>query len=263
MSAKEEKKKRTPAWCDRSCGWGRTSRRNRTTPSPLTASDHKPVRATFRVTARELMPERLQATLQEARRRMDAAEMASQPRSTLENAQADLGEVRFAEPKSTTFRLVNTGDVAATWRFVSAVPGAVEPAPPWISLAPARGRLLPGEEVEITATACVRGGGAGGPAALAGATVAGTGAAGATGATGLASFSASGSATDATAASAASAHTMMAGNTASGSTSATGSAGPGSACDSPRFAGDVDSRPTNVSASASVSASGVLGGVHR
>ena len=61
---------------------------------------------------------------------MDAAEMASQPRCTLENAQADFGELRFAEPKSTTFRLVNTGDVAATWRFVSAVPGATDGAPP-------------------------------------------------------------------------------------------------------------------------------------
>ena len=164
VSAKEEKKKRTPAWCDRILWRGKdVAQESYDAVSALTASDHKPVRATFRVTARELMPERLQATLQEARRRLDAAEMASQPRCTLENAQADFGELRFAEPKSTTFRLVNTGDVAATWRFVSAVPGATDPAPPWISLSPARGKLLPGEEVEIAAVACVRGGGAGDP----------------------------------------------------------------------------------------------------
>ena len=238
VSAKEEKKKRTPAWCDRILWRGKdVAQESYDAVSALTASDHKPVRATFRVTARELMPERLQATLQEARRRLDAAEMASQPRCTLENAQADFGELRFAEPKSTTFRLVNTGDVAATWRFVSAVPGATDPAPPWISLSPARGKLLPGEEVEIAAVACVRGGGAGGPAALAGAASAAAGATSSVTASGLASSSASGLASGV--ASAASAATTD----ASGSPSATGSAGPGSERDSPRFASDFDARP--------------------
>jgi len=56
--------------------------------------------------------------------------------------QADLGELRFAEPKSTSFRLVNTGDVAATWRFIPGfVPGdAAAVAPAWLDLKPVEGR---------------------------------------------------------------------------------------------------------------------------
>jgi phosphatidylinositol-bisphosphatase len=168
VSAKEEKKKRTPAWCDRVLWKGRDIRQlSYDAVAALKTSDHKPVKAEFRLTARELQPERLESVLQELRRRLDAAEMASQPRCTLENPAADLGEMRFAERKRTTFRLVNTGDVAARWRFVATHEGAV--SPPWIALTPTHGRLLPGEEVEIEAEGLVRGGGAAGPAALAGA----------------------------------------------------------------------------------------------
>jgi hypothetical protein len=176
VSMKEEKKKRTPAWCDRVLWRGRDIVQLSYARAELVQSDHKPVMASFTLTARELQPERLQGVLQSLRRRLDAAEMASQPRCTIENPQADLGELRFAETKSTCFRFVNTGDVAATWRFVPAMPGEPALAPAWLSLAPVEGRLLPGEEVEIRATACVRGGGAAGPAAITGAAAAAGGA---------------------------------------------------------------------------------------
>jgi hypothetical protein len=43
--------------------------------------------ASFQLCARELQPERLQAVLESMRRRLDAAEMASQPRCNIENPQ--------------------------------------------------------------------------------------------------------------------------------------------------------------------------------
>ena len=193
VNMKEEKKKRTPAWCDRILWRGRDIRQLSYARAELVQSDHKPVMAEFTLTARELQPERLQDVLQDLRRRLDAAEMASQPRCTIENPQADLGQLRYAEPKSTTFRFVNTGDVPATWRFVPAMPGESALCPAWLSLTPVEGRLLPGEEIEIRATACIRGGGAAGPAVITGAAAntaaadgAGAGASGGTaGATGL------------------------------------------------------------------------------
>ena len=172
VSKKEEKKKRTPAWCDRILwrGWDITQLSY--DRSELTQSDHKPVRSKFQIVARELQPERLQAVLLEHRRRLDFQEMASQPRCTLENPTVDVGDLRYGEPVTRTFRLVNVGDVPASWRFVPPTGGAPGDAarvsPGWITLTPKAGTLLPGAEVTIEATMLVVGGGVAGPAAVAG-----------------------------------------------------------------------------------------------
>ena len=171
VSKKEEKKKRTPAWCDRILWRGWDITQHSYDRSELVQSDHKPVRSKFSIVARELQPERLQEVLLEHRRRMDFQEMASQPRCTLENPVVDVGELRYAEPKTCSFRLVNVGDVAASWRFVPAgggSPGDAAVSPGWIELDPPAGVLLPGAEVTIGATMCVAGGGTAGPAFVSG-----------------------------------------------------------------------------------------------
>ena len=168
VSQKEEKKKRTPAWCDRVLWRGRdVTQTSYGATRALTHSDHKPVFSSFIVTARRLCPSKLQTVLQETRRELDAKEMASQPRCAVLNPRAVFEDrLLFAEPKTTTFRLVNTGDAPASWNFVAAVPGENNVAPPWLKVEPNRGKLLPGEETVIAATATVAGGSAG-PAALA------------------------------------------------------------------------------------------------
>ena len=172
VSKKEEKKKRTPAWCDRILWRGWDIQQLSYDRSELTQSDHKPVRSKFQIVARELQPERLQAVLLEHRRRLDFQEMASQPRCTLENPTVDVGDLRYGEPVTRTFRLVNVGDVPASWRFVPPTGGAPGDAarvsPGWITLTPKAGTLLPGAEVTIEATMLVVGGGVAGPAAVAG-----------------------------------------------------------------------------------------------
>ena len=177
-SAKEERKKRTPAWCDRVLWRGRdVSQLSYGSTRALTQSDHKPVFSAFTVTTQRLCPTKLSAVLNETRRDLDAAEMASQPRCTVLNPRAVFDDVlSFAEPRATSFRLVNTGDAPASWNFVAAVPGEEEVAPPWLRVAPVRGTLLPGEEAVITATATIVGGGGAGPAALASAAGLGVGA---------------------------------------------------------------------------------------
>jgi len=172
VSKKEEKKKRTPAWCDRILWRGWDIQQLSYDRSELTQSDHKPVRSKFQIVARELQPERLQAVLLEHRRRLDFQEMASQPRCTLENPTVDVGDLRYGEPVTRTFRLVNVGDVPASWRFVPPTGGAPGDAarvsPGWITLTPKAGTLLPGAEVTIEATMLVVGGGVASPAAVAG-----------------------------------------------------------------------------------------------
>ena len=119
VSAKEEKKKRTPRVVATRILWrGRDIRQNSYARAELTQSDHKPVLAEFTIVARELQPERLQETLDSLRRRLDAEEAASQPRCTLENPQADFGDLKHGETKAISFRLVNSGDVPARWGFV-------------------------------------------------------------------------------------------------------------------------------------------------
>ena len=178
VSAKEERKKRTPAWCDRVLWRGRdVSQLSYGSTRALTQSDHKPVFSAFTVTTQRLCPTKLSAVLNETRRDLDAAEMASQPRCTVLNPRAVFDDVlSFAEPRATSFRLVNTGDAPASWNFVAAAPGEEEVAPPWLRVAPVRGTLLPGEEAVITATATIVGGGGAGPAALASAAGLGVGA---------------------------------------------------------------------------------------
>ena len=161
VNAKEEKKKRTPAWCDRVLWRGRdVSQTSYGSTRALTQSDHKPVFSSFVVTAQRLCPRKLSAVLEETRRELDAREMASQPRCAVLNPRAVFEDsIPYAEPRVTSFRLVNTGDAPASWNFVAAVPGEAAVAPPWLRVAPARGHLLPGEETLITATATVAGGG--------------------------------------------------------------------------------------------------------
>ena len=163
VNAKEEKKKRTPAWCDRVLWRGRdVSQTSYGSTRALTQSDHKPVFSSFVVTAQRLCPRKLSAVLEETRRELDAREMASQPRCAVLNPRAVFEDsIPYAEPRVTSFRLVNTGDAPASWNFVAAVPGEAAVAPPWLRVAPARGHLLPGEETLITATATVAGGGGG------------------------------------------------------------------------------------------------------
>ena len=148
VNAKEEKKKRTPAWCDRVLWRGRdVSQTSYGSTRALTQSDHKPVFSSFVVTAQRLCPRKLSAVLEETRRELDAREMASQPRCAVLNPRAVFEDsIPYAEPRVTSFRLVNTGDAPASWNFVVAAGPARRPAaPPWLRVAPRQG-APPGEE---------------------------------------------------------------------------------------------------------------------
>ena len=131
----------------------------------LTHSDHKPVYAVFSLVVRELEPKKLHSLLFDLRRKLDHVEMASMPVCAIENASVDLGRLRYSEEVAGKFRLSNVGDVPANFSLVSPIPGG--PATPgWMSVYPMSGSLLPGEEVILNVTACVRGGRRSGPSAF-------------------------------------------------------------------------------------------------
>lgn len=67
------------------------------------------------------MRERVDATIEAARRTVDAREMEAIPRCELDPVDVDLGDVHYAEAKSVRLLLRNVGQVGDTF-FISMLP---------------------------------------------------------------------------------------------------------------------------------------------
>ena len=81
LQAPEKEKRRTPAWTDRIL-WRPSdslSQQSYNAP-PLTLSDHRPVVATFQLSARVYSRDRVDAAVDSARRLVDAREMEARPK---------------------------------------------------------------------------------------------------------------------------------------------------------------------------------------
>ncbi|KAK9821522.1 hypothetical protein WJX74_007052 [Apatococcus lobatus] len=165
-------KRRTPAWTDRilwrSCGRGQMQQLGYDA-GQLTVSDHKPVWAAFSVPVREYVRDKLEASLETARRNVDAQEMAAMPRCELEPNSLDVGDVYYCTTKALHLMLHNVGQVAANFQFMP-LPGAMfgdnndrnfRPTPRWASIEPEQGVLEPGASTEIMLSLYVEGGHAG------------------------------------------------------------------------------------------------------
>ena len=122
----------------------------------ITASDHKPLEAIFSINYDAFVPELKAQVSQEISREMDRIENEGRPTITFvieplstdhntssvikENASAtliDFGDVRYAEPKSRSMTIANTGQVPASISFRSEpAPSLVEAysaLPPWLT----------------------------------------------------------------------------------------------------------------------------------
>eukprot|EP00884_Botryococcus_braunii_P001968 jgi/Botrbrau1/11772/Bobra.0195s0097.1 len=154
----EEKKRRKPAWTDRILWRPHPHLEQRVYCSAdLTASDHKPVAAEFRLKARLFVREKVEAALELARRAVDAQEMAGLPRCELSMTQVEVGRVLYAIERSVHLVLTNVSQVTANFEFVP-LPGSMfgeendrstRSTPRWASVFPEQGSLEPGEAAEV------------------------------------------------------------------------------------------------------------------
>lgn len=120
-----EKKLRAPAWCDRIL-W-------RTSPSvnpghfrqlyygavdAVITSDHKPVHAVFESAVKTIIRDRRAAVVADITRQLDAMENRSMPKVNVSDTIIGIPDVVYMVPSSRVISVENTGEVAATWRFV-------------------------------------------------------------------------------------------------------------------------------------------------
>lgn len=159
-------KKRTPAWTDRVLWRSGAMKQLSYGSAELTASDHMPVAAVFSLPVREYNRERVEAAVEAARRRVDAAEMAAMPRCELEPSTADFGTLHYGQQAACDIVLRNVGSVTASFQFMP-LPGAMfgepadkafRPTPRWASISPEQGVLEPGAATDLQLTAQVTGG---------------------------------------------------------------------------------------------------------
>lgn len=152
-----DKKRRAPAWCDRvmwrtqldSAGSIRALYYSAT---DLVTSDHKPVHALFALAAKSIIPAARAAVLTEILAALDASENAALPCVEITPQAVDLGTCVLASPRTAVIIVKNTGSSSAQWSFVPP-PDKVDVMPPWASVTPDCGIILPGQDAEITVTA--------------------------------------------------------------------------------------------------------------
>ena len=121
--SRPEKKLRAPAWCDRilwraSPGTDPAHVRQLFYGSVdgLQSSDHKPVVALFEAAVKRTIREKRAAVVADISRALDAMENRSMPRVEVSDTNVFLRDVTYGVPSTSSLRLMNTGEVAATWR---------------------------------------------------------------------------------------------------------------------------------------------------
>ena len=154
-------KKRLPAWCDRVLWISRRSELVQTFYGghhELMTSDHKPVSAVYESDAKIIVKERKALIYHTVVRELDQLENESMPDASLSSSTFVFDEVYFKVPVTQTLIVHNTGQVMIHFSFIPK-PGDTQSAycPPWLSIEPDRGLLMPGKSAEVTFTICVEG----------------------------------------------------------------------------------------------------------
>jgi len=162
-----DKKLRMPAWCDRIL-W---SKGDKTTckaddvklieygmSTKQTMSDHKPVYALFQFEANQIDGQRQQKTRKQVTRQFDRKQNQMIMKVNLQTEHTFV-DVKFGEPKTITFEVINIGQVYAEFEFANRVEDAdddqVSYSKKWLKIEPLRGRVAVGSKKTITLTAHV------------------------------------------------------------------------------------------------------------
>ncbi|BGP20914.1 hypothetical protein JCM10213_003541 [Rhodosporidiobolus nylandii] len=149
-------KQRVPSWTDRIL-WLSVHEKSvvcdRYDSYPgVVMSDHKPVSALLRVPVYTAVPDKRNEVQQQVIAELDSFDNDALPDVKLSpGPSVEFGEICYDEPVSQQIELVNVGQVLAPWSFVCK-PGSSSLAPPWLTLSPTSGLILPGERCTITLT---------------------------------------------------------------------------------------------------------------
>ncbi|KAI7888825.1 Endonuclease/exonuclease/phosphatase [Mucor mucedo] len=148
-------KRRAPSWTDRVLF--KKSPVDSTRPSvellsykncmTMMNSDHKPVRALFRMNIRKIDSRKQHETRQRLIQQI-VDNPDTQPRGDISSSFIDFEKVRFMEYKEKNILLENTGQVLMLFKFISSGEEDVV-FPPWLQVEPSSGVLAPGEKVVL------------------------------------------------------------------------------------------------------------------
>ncbi|SCV67135.1 BQ2448_5781 [Microbotryum intermedium] len=150
-------KQRTPSWTDRIL-WlsikdeGVKCLEYKSCPEVL-MSDHKPVTALLEVEVSTVVKEKRMRVQHEVMTELDQYDNDALPDVKLipgPSIQFDRA-IRYLIPQTQTVEIENVGSVVAQW-FFTLKPGATTIAPPWLSISPSSGLLLPGERATVSFT---------------------------------------------------------------------------------------------------------------
>ncbi|VDK48225.1 unnamed protein product [Anisakis simplex] len=138
---------RCPAWCDRILWWCESSDQVVQTlydsVDEVTISDHKPVRAVFQLTVREVDSYKVKLIHEEAIREADKRANEALPQIWLSDSEIDFGDVYFFESSVRTITIKNTGKTKVSFSFVK-LPNRESISDSWLSVTPPNAHLKVG-----------------------------------------------------------------------------------------------------------------------
>lgn len=163
---RNEKKIRTPSWCDRvlwrvaDFDWSpataaiaaRKARLVNYRSSTLLPSDHKPVSATFELEVRTVAKDRENVVHKELEGKLKQWSRGSTPPAAeVAGLRVDLGDVKYEVNSKAAICIRNTGQTTLPWHFVSKLEEA-HICKRWVTVDVTSGLLLPGETANLTLT---------------------------------------------------------------------------------------------------------------
>ncbi|BGP44054.1 hypothetical protein JCM10449v2_008111 [Rhodotorula kratochvilovae] len=118
----------------------------------ITMSDHKPVSALFTLSVYEIVQEKRREVQQEIMAELDQYDNDAMPDIKLApGPSVEFEEIRYDELVSREIEVVNVGSVIAPWSFVIK-PGTTSLCPPWLTISPTSGLVLPCSRQTVTLT---------------------------------------------------------------------------------------------------------------
>ena len=152
---REDKKKRLPAWCDRIQWTGEGVECEVYDRAELNTSDHKPVFGLYRMQAKVVVADKLEAVraelVQQLLAELDERENEAMPKVDISPTTVHFGRVLFDSELRRSCTVTNTGASVAQWAFKQ-MRNSAGVHKPWLTVAPPFGLIPVGESQVITIT---------------------------------------------------------------------------------------------------------------
>ena len=155
----DNKKIRTPAWCDRIL-WRATVKSDvvnnfYTSCIPMCTSDHKPVIASFNINVHQNISERYSAISEKMYQYLNDTKDLESPQIKIEPSSIVFEDsLVYMESRKKVIHLKNVGNTKLTWHFMPKIDDMTI-CKYWLSVHPDFGFLIPGTSVEIIVHAII------------------------------------------------------------------------------------------------------------